>query len=218
MTDVSLNVVYGLKLVDLDRVLYVGRTSVGIKSRFDGHIYMAKRHPQKSLLYKWMNRVGIDRVECVLLEELPNDASIDQLNLREVFWIDNLQTHYTKGGLNSTLGGQGRMSGYKHSQSTRSAISKALAGKKFSKERRAKLSESHMGLSNGPRNTETKQKISATLTGHSVSEEARIKLSKAHRGRKVSDAHAASNRIASHIRWHVNRGVVKADCIHCESR
>lgn len=79
---------------------YVGQTVFSLKHRLDTHYRNAKdnknkKYPFQSALLKY----GKENFEIKLLEE----CTIEEINDREIYWIDKLDTYYH--GYNATLGG-----------------------------------------------------------------------------------------------------------------
>ena len=85
---------------------------------------------------------------------------------------------------NLTEGGEGnRKTGYKHSEETKLAMSKARKGKKMGPN---SVPSPTKGV---PRTQETKDKIASALKGGKLTPEHRAKLSKAHKGKTLSAEH-----------------------------
>lgn len=55
-------------------------------------------------VHKWMRARGIETIEMEILEECENESD---LPAREDYWIHNLKTHVTEGGLNVAMGSAG---------------------------------------------------------------------------------------------------------------
>ena len=83
---------------------YVGKTTSTIEGRFKEHISESKTDRSKNRpLYRALNKYGVDNFVLNLLEECNNE----DLSMREIFWIDKLQT--VKNGYNATIGGDGKI-------------------------------------------------------------------------------------------------------------
>ena len=83
---------------------YVGKTTSTIEERFKEHISESKSDRSKNRpLYRALNKYGIDNFVLSLLEE----CNSEDLSMREIFWIDKLQT--VKNGYNATIGGDGKI-------------------------------------------------------------------------------------------------------------
>lgn len=81
---------------------YVGQTTKSIEERFQEHIYCSKSDRLKGRpLYSAIRKYGADNFNIALLEECQND----ELNEKEVIWIDRLNTY--RNGYNATIGGDG---------------------------------------------------------------------------------------------------------------
>lgn len=80
---------------------YVGQ-SVDISQRWSQHKTTAKNIKETADLYQAMREYGIDNFTCEVIEE----CSKEQLNEREIYWIDYYDTFYH--GYNMTRGGQGK--------------------------------------------------------------------------------------------------------------
>ncbi len=83
----------------LNGKLYIGQ-SVNIEQRWRMHIIELKnnRHHSACLQNAW-NKYGEENFEFSIIEE----CQIDQLNLREMYWIDKFDSY--KNGYNLTIGG-----------------------------------------------------------------------------------------------------------------
>lgn len=83
--------------------LYIGQTSIGIKSRWAAHL---KNYPtNNAVLYRAMRSHGVDIFHIEQIEECPNDL----LDEREKYWIAFYDSY--KNGYNSTPGGTALPSG-----------------------------------------------------------------------------------------------------------
>ena len=80
---------------------YVGQ-SVDMSQRWSQHKTAAKNIKETADLYQAMREYGIDNFTCEVIEE----CSKEQLNEREIYWIDYYDTFYH--GYNMTRGGQGK--------------------------------------------------------------------------------------------------------------
>jgi hypothetical protein len=139
-----------------------------------------------------------------ILEYYP-DIPLEDLKKRE---IARIAQGYAEGLrlVNSTLGGDG-VFGHIPSELTRQRLSKALKGRvngPTSEETKRRISEAKKGF---VPTTEHRAKISAANTGrkHTVESIERMKVS--HLGRPATNG--------MHVRWHVNRNIIKEGCIHC---
>lgn len=78
---------------------YIGKTNSDLSKRFYKHCYDSNRNP-KTYLHKAISKYGKDCFKIYLIEET-ND-----LNVREIFWIRELNTE-SPNGYNLTKGGDG---------------------------------------------------------------------------------------------------------------
>jgi len=126
----------------LDRIVYVGYTSMSIERRWTMHRSHAKRG-YKYILYRAMRKYGIQDFSIELIADyaLPDDYVA---NVCEPFWIRHLRTHKNFGGYNMTWGGELPPStkGRKHTPEHRARVADARRGKAHSPETRAKISAS----------------------------------------------------------------------------
>jgi group I intron endonuclease len=102
---------------------YVGKTYKSLKERFSGHVSSSKRN-SKTHLHRAIRKYG---KENFIIEEI--EKCEENLGSREMFWISKLMPKY-----NQTLGGDGGMLGFKHSEETKNLLSKRRLGKCTGKE------------------------------------------------------------------------------------
>ena len=163
---------------------YVGQT-VDYRSRKRRHLWkLRKGNHFNNYLQRSYNKYGEENFKIYILEEVAKE----ELNDREIYWIDKLNSF--DGGYNLTSGGDG---GFEVSEEVRRNISEANKGRIISEDHRMKLSEAAKGKNNpmyGKKgenspmygknhNEETKRKISEANKGKARSEEARRKISEA---------------------------------------
>jgi group I intron endonuclease len=107
----------------------------------------------------------------------------NNINQREIFWINELNSNNLKIGYNIANGGEGgdNLSNHPDLENIKIKISNAGKGRKFSEETRKKMSFSQKGrvISKNHRD-----KIRDTLKGRHHSEETKIKLSEISKKRK----------------------------------
>lgn len=85
---------------------YVGKTTQSIQTRFNQHCCDSQReYKGKIPLYIAMNKYGIENF---IIEELEQVEDETQLNERECYWIQELET-YGIHGYNATKGGDGAL-------------------------------------------------------------------------------------------------------------
>jgi group I intron endonuclease len=147
----------------INNKIYVGQ-SINPKRRWYHHRWCA-RNPEKStenntILYNAMRKHGEENFKFEIIEE----TELININDREIYWIKELNTLSTN-GYNMTAGGQGSN---EMSIEAREKISKALKGRKCSKEHIEKVKQAKIGLT---LSDEHKQKIQATLQGRIFSED-----------------------------------------------
>lgn len=118
--------------------------------------------------------------------------TVEQLNRKEKFWIKKLNSRIPL-GYNIEEGGNGGASftGNHHTNETKIKISKALLGKKFSKERRKNISKGKLGKSiDGSsrrgllHSDEHKKRISKSLSGRKLTKIHKQNISKAKKGKE----------------------------------
>ena len=95
--------IYQLKNT-LNDMIYIGQT-INIKRRMKEYKNKSKElnSHAKYKIMEVMNEIGFDKFELTILEEVPND----QLNEREIYWIDELDARNPDKGYNSKTGGKG---------------------------------------------------------------------------------------------------------------
>ena len=151
----------------INNKIYIGQTVKTIEHRYKGHLKNAdnnKEHP----LYDSMNKHGINSFK---LSEIEQCTSIEELNLKETYWINYFKSQNRQKGYNLNTGGK---NGF-HCKETRLKIGKANKGKKRTEETKLKLSLAHKGAK---LSEEHKRKIGKTLIGRKHSEEAKKKMRK----------------------------------------
>ena len=191
--------------------MYVGQT-VNFNRRKNDHLNYARKGVEQAF-YRAIRKYG---EESFVWEIIDHAISEDELNQKEVYWIDKLKS-YTKSpdshGYNMTKGGDG-ISGFNHREESKAKMSKAKIGKTFSEEHRKNMSESHMGKYTGEENhmfgrfgeqhhlfgtnlsDETKKKISESKKGKLLSEEVKKKISE---GLKNNDTSGKNNSMAKSV-------------------
>lgn len=95
---------YIYKITNLiNQKIYVGKTTTTIEKRWRTHWEDSTRLDTSNRpLYKAFNKYGKENFKIEELEE----CSIDELNSKEIYWIEKLGSF--KYGYNATLGGDGR--------------------------------------------------------------------------------------------------------------
>lgn len=170
---------------DVNNKLYVGRT-LDLKKRKRTHFSKSSR---TWAIKAAIEKHGAQHFDFVILEGL---ASEEELNKREVYWIEKLNT-LAPFGYNLKQGGKSgfpteiareRMraahQGVSLSPEHRRAIGLASKGHKVSAEAREKISIASRGRLHSE---ETRTKMSRSHTGKHVSLETRLRMSEAHKGK-----------------------------------
>ena len=95
---------YIYKITNLiNQKIYIGKTTTSIKDRWNSHWNDSKKIDISNRpLYKAFNKYGKENFKIELLEE----CSIEELNSKEVYWIEKLGSF--KYGYNATKGGDGK--------------------------------------------------------------------------------------------------------------
>jgi group I intron endonuclease len=75
---------------------YIGKSN-NPKDRFYKHKYNAKNNKSQAFLYRAMRKYGVENFSFTILEKVKNQ---ENLNCREIYWIEKLSPKYnmTKGG------------------------------------------------------------------------------------------------------------------------
>lgn len=115
---------------------YIGK-SVNVKVRWNEHVRQCRNYRNK--FYNALAKYGRESFTWTIVEECERE----ELNVREKFWIAELDTIET--GMNCTAGGDGVMAGIKHSPEERAAKSRRQSGKPHSEEHNKRVSEALMG-------------------------------------------------------------------------
>lgn len=115
--------------------IYVGQHQTNkIEDGYIGHgIYEQKHALGKSRFPIAVRKYKYENFKREIIEFCEDR---EQLNTREIFWIKELNAHYTLSGYNMAWGGYGSsgMTGKHHSEKTRERQSKARLGRKESEE------------------------------------------------------------------------------------
>lgn len=177
--------------------VYVGQ-SKDISRRLARHRNMLthNKHKNTHLQNSW-NKNSNFKFE--ILEICPSE----DLNIREIYWIRELQSmnpgfgfNRHEGGLGGALTGEALV-----------RMSKSLTGRNLSEDHRNKISSALTGVS---RPEDVKAKISLSKSGETKSKEHRNKISNALSGRKLSEE--------TKVRMSLSKKNLKQDkvsCPHC---
>jgi len=174
--------------------MYVGQTIRTLKQRCQQHF----SHSKNIRLLRAIKKYGKDQF---YTDQIDYATSFIELNIKEIYWINKLNTlspngyNLREGGLNgspseesklkmslSHIGHKTRL-GYKHSEETRKQYSITRKGKKQSEETKRKRAESHLGRKN---TDETKLKMSLASKNKPKSETHKLNMSLSNKGRKPS--------------------------------
>jgi group I intron endonuclease len=98
---------------------YVGKTIKSLPTRFYNHLY-ASKNGSTTYLHKALRKYGEDNF---IIEELDR-YDVDILGEKEIEWISSLKPEY-----NQTLGGDGGILGYSHTEETKELLSSKRKGK-----------------------------------------------------------------------------------------
>lgn len=175
---------------------YVGKTTGTLEKRFKGHIRTAKSG-KGFYLHASIRQHGEKNFIPSILEE----CHIDQLDVRERYWIEFLGAHVT--GYNLTTGGEGA-SGYKHSDECRDRMrdhhwsrtgTYTPVGRKLNESTRAAISEALVSYyqthdhpaAGQPVDEQVRAKIAASRRGSVTSTEVIEKIASKNRGKRRSD-------------------------------
>jgi hypothetical protein len=138
-------------------------------------------------VYLAIQKYGVENFTIEVLEFCESQENLDD---REVFWIDELDTYNS--GYNR-IDGVAAKRGFCFSEESKQKMSQAKLGKKASEETKRKMSEAHMGHEVSQ---ETRDKIrkansgeNSHMYGKSHTEETKRKLSEANKGKKLSADH-----------------------------
>lgn len=103
----------------LNQNFYIGKTKKTLNQRLSGHFNFALRRNSQSHFHKAIRKYG---KENFIIEEI--EVCENNLGSREMFWISKLKPEY-----NQTLGGDGGILGYSHTEETKKIISQKNTGK-----------------------------------------------------------------------------------------
>ena len=147
---------------------YVGQ-AVNIEKRMKEHIrHLKKNKDFCSLFQKAWNKYGEESFYCYIIEKCP----VEELNIKEIYYIDLLDSLSSKNGYNILIGGNESFRGYKHSEETK-----------------RKMRISHGGNPDGPSKSSPRVKKDKKKRSHS--EETKQKMSKSRIGKKTTKARSS---------------------------
>lgn len=171
-----------------------GKIYIGQDSKNNSK-YLGSGDLIKKAIKKYGKENFIKEVLCVCIDQ-------DELDIKEQFFIKELDSSNLDIGYNIALGGRnGGSFGRKLSEEHKKKISESRIGIVFSEEHKNKISKAHVGktmtnetkekmsvsqklIIHEPMKEETKQKISKIKTGKKASDETKKKMSDSHSGEK----------------------------------
>lgn len=139
--------------------IYVGQTVESLKKRWNRHTWICTIKRNAMAITNSIMKYG---KENFIIEEIDKAENIEELNEKEIYYI-NLYNSISPNGYNLDTGGKNR----RLSEETKNKISKSNKGRKISEETRKKLSESHKGIK---LSKETREKMSMVNKGKKPSE------------------------------------------------
>lgn len=209
--------IYGLaeKTVSGGRgpIRYIGLTKRGLEYAVHHVRSSAKGATTELGVRAWVNSVGLHNFVGEVLEEVT--GSLEDGNDRLAFWLDYAEANgldlvratdeeraaATSKGAEGKF--RGHMTGKTHTPEARAKISAGNMGHELSDEHKAQISAIHKGK---VVSAETRAKIAAKAMGH-----------KRNAGRVQSPETRFKMSFTKHIRGHVDKGLVKEGCRHCEA-
>ena len=170
--------------------VYIGQTRQDIHKRFIQHCSCSNKNFYKSKLHEAIRKYGKNNftIECI-----DTASNLDELNEKEVYWINYYNSLDINFGYNITSGGGGTPN-YHHSDETKKVISEKGKGLKRSEEVRKHMSEAQKKVKHKPASEQTKLKMSLTRMGHKTSNETRQKISKSNKGKIRTEQQKLDNK------------------------
>jgi group I intron endonuclease len=160
--------------------IYIGQ-SLDINKRFKRHLRELKNniHTNDHLQRSW-NKYGKNNFKFEIIEQVEEN----QLNSREVYWIEYYKSHNSEYGYNKTLGGDSEIP----TEETKLKLSQASKGKPKSEQHKKNLWKNR----NKQVSKETRKKLSEAAKkrvqqGEYFSIEVRKRLSEINKGKKLSE-------------------------------
>lgn len=149
---------------------YIGQSN-NIKRRFREHKSLLSKNQDNILLQNAYNKYGFNKFSFYVIEY----CSIESLSNLEIYYIKNLNSHYSMGGYNISWGGESGMRGVMgedhwffgghHSEET------------IQKMKKPRSEEAKKNMKGIKRSEEARKNMSVAKTGHITSNETKIKLS-----------------------------------------
>lgn len=185
-TSMYAGVIYGLHNGDRD-FRYIGKTIQTARKRFIAHRKDANSGKARPVC-RWMRKHGIDNIQMEIIETFTKE-DVHLIDEREIFHIANARATSIRKNLNVTDGGDGGM----WSAEAKARLSLSRTGKPCLEETKKKIGDANRGRPNWNK-------------GGTISEEQKQWLSNERKGKP---------NYGSHVRWHVNRGTTKTECVYC---
>jgi len=156
---------------------YIG-SSTDINTRLDTHkrLLRKNKHSNPHLQNAW-NKYGEQNFKYEIIETIHD---INQLLIREKWWIDNTECYKGEIGFNVSRDPVANMRGRKHSLKTRQKLSLSHKGIKLSQEHKNNISSSNTGRKVSE---STRQKIGLAQKGKKISKKQRENMSSSHMGK-----------------------------------
>lgn len=162
----------------LDGKVYIGQTIKPLKKRWSEHGYKKKNTYFSNCLRKYGK-------ENFSIEQIDQASSLEELNEKEVYWINFFDSTNKEKGYNIEHGGNS----HKKSQETIEKQRRSMIGKnkyKRTEEARLNMSLAQMGKKRAPFSEEHKDKIRQKALGRKHTSQAKEKIREAKTGRKLS--------------------------------
>jgi group I intron endonuclease len=144
---------------NINNKIYIGQTIEDLKKRWSRHNWTCTKGRNAMAITNAIIKYG---KENFIIEQIDTANTIDELNDKEIYYINKLNS-LSPNGYNLTTGGGNK----RLSEETKRKISESNKGKKRSEETKRKLSESHKGW---VPTEETKDKWRKSFSGKKPSE------------------------------------------------
>lgn len=161
---------------------YIGQ-AYNIERRLYEHEYhIAKGTDHSEVLQRAVNKYGIENFRSYVLEE----CKLEDMNEREIYWINYYQTNNSNYGYNLSRGGEKSLLGHKFPLEFGRKISAMKKGTHLSEEHKNKISKAQKGKT---KSKETRKKMSANHSrywlGKKMPQETVERLKIAHGGKNA---------------------------------
>lgn len=148
----------------INKKIYIGQTIKSIEERWKKHTWLSTKRNSKMAITLAIIKYG---EENFIIEKIDEASTIEELNEKEIFYIEEYKSKYPN-GYNIGNGGLNR----NHSIETRKKIGEANKGK-VGYYKGLKLSDNH------------RKNLSISHTGYNMKEETKIKLSIINKLKKI---------------------------------